>query len=145
MQQEAIEVGMSTLHHHICEAMSNIRLAQEAMDKYTIEKVRKCASNGRKINSDTLPRKSPTTSSASYARPSQNPRSCLTTTTAVRRAQGRDMALHCWPQLRQLRHARYVTASCITVHGLHLTSSTETKHFIYFYLGHCAILLFKTQ
>lgn len=23
--------------------------------------------------------------------------------------------------------------------------STETKHFIYFYLGHCAILLFKTQ
>jgi len=21
----------------------------------------------------------------------------------------------------------------------------ETKHFIYFYLGHCAILLFKTQ
>ena len=22
---------------------------------------------------------------------------------------------------------------------------TETKHFIYFYLGHCAILLFKTQ
>jgi dynein light chain LC8-type len=26
----------------------------------------------------------------------------------------------------------------------HMTS-TETKHFIYFYLGHCAILLFKTQ
>ncbi|EGD89530.2 hypothetical protein H112_03155 [Trichophyton rubrum D6] len=24
-------------------------------------------------------------------------------------------------------------------------SQTETKHFIYFYLGHCAILLFKTQ
>jgi len=23
--------------------------------------------------------------------------------------------------------------------------SPETKHFIYFYLGHCAILLFKTQ
>jgi dynein light chain LC8-type len=23
--------------------------------------------------------------------------------------------------------------------------SSETKHFIYFYLGHCAILLFKTQ
>lgn len=24
-------------------------------------------------------------------------------------------------------------------------SNEETKHFIYFYLGHCAILLFKTQ
>lgn len=24
-------------------------------------------------------------------------------------------------------------------------SDIETKHFIYFYLGHCAILLFKTQ
>jgi hypothetical protein len=24
-------------------------------------------------------------------------------------------------------------------------SLPETKHFIYFYLGHCAILLFKTQ
>lgn len=24
-------------------------------------------------------------------------------------------------------------------------SNAETKHFIYFYLGHCAILLFKTQ
>lgn len=23
--------------------------------------------------------------------------------------------------------------------------AAETKHFIYFYLGHCAILLFKTQ
>jgi hypothetical protein len=23
--------------------------------------------------------------------------------------------------------------------------TAETKHFIYFYLGHCAILLFKTQ
>ncbi|KAF4971621.1 hypothetical protein FSARC_1594 [Fusarium sarcochroum] len=26
-----------------------------------------------------------------------------------------------------------------------LTPPAETKHFIYFYLGHCAILLFKTQ
>lgn len=24
-------------------------------------------------------------------------------------------------------------------------TTAETKHFIYFYLGHCAILLFKTQ
>jgi hypothetical protein len=27
----------------------------------------------------------------------------------------------------------------------HTDNHTETKHFIYFYLGHCAILLFKTQ
>ena len=26
-----------------------------------------------------------------------------------------------------------------------LKPAIETKHFIYFYLGHCAILLFKTQ
>lgn len=26
-----------------------------------------------------------------------------------------------------------------------LTAPLETKHFLYFYLGHCAILLFKTQ
>ena len=28
---------------------------------------------------------------------------------------------------------------------LTVAASLETKHFIYFYLGHCAILLFKTQ
>ncbi|KAK4231719.1 dynein light chain type 1-domain-containing protein [Podospora fimiseda] len=27
----------------------------------------------------------------------------------------------------------------------HVNKQSETKHFIYFYLGHCAILLFKTQ
>lgn len=35
-----------------------------------------------------------------------------------------------------------------TVSGMlanQLLHGTETKHFIYFYLGHCAILLFKTQ
>lgn len=29
--------------------------------------------------------------------------------------------------------------------GVYVSTLTETKHFIYFYLGHCAILLFKTQ
>lgn len=29
--------------------------------------------------------------------------------------------------------------------GVRANSGAETKHFIYFYLGHCAILLFKTQ
>jgi hypothetical protein len=31
------------------------------------------------------------------------------------------------------------------VEDTRLIPSAETKHFIYFYLGHCAILLFKTQ
>ena len=33
---------------------------------------------------------------------------------------------------------------CVTPVPL-MPPPTETKHFIYFYLGHCAILLFKTQ
>ncbi|KAI4706541.1 hypothetical protein J4E89_008608 [Alternaria sp. Ai002NY15] len=32
-----------------------------------------------------------------------------------------------------------------TFHTTMTDWTTETKHFIYFYLGHCAILLFKTQ
>jgi hypothetical protein len=54
------------------------------------------------------------------------------------------MALYRWQELWQLCHAWFVD-------GVTLKRSTmadafaETKHFIYFYLGHCAILLFKTQ
>ncbi|KAI9779072.1 MAG: Dynein light chain [Geoglossum umbratile] len=33
----------------------------------------------------------------------------------------------------------------IADYELKLRTLPETKHFIYFYLGHCAILLFKTQ
>ena len=32
-----------------------------------------------------------------------------------------------------------------TFHTMMTDWTVETKHFIYFYLGHCAILLFKTQ
>lgn len=32
-----------------------------------------------------------------------------------------------------------------TMYGDEANLPAETKHFIYFYLGHCAILLFKTQ
>ena len=38
-----------------------------------------------------------------------------------------------------------VRASRILTDEPHADSDEETKHFIYFYLGHCAILLFKTQ
>lgn len=38
-----------------------------------------------------------------------------------------------------------VCSSRTGVDGAHANSNAETKHFIYFYLGHCAILLFKTQ
>jgi hypothetical protein len=58
------------------------------------------------------------------------------------------MALHCWQELRQLRHPWYETNQArarSTRTQNNANSTTETKHFIYFYLGHCAILLFKTQ
>lgn len=54
------------------------------------------------------------------------------------------MALHSWTELWQLRHSRWVLV-CEDCDGVLLTTGVETKHFIYFYLGHCAILLFKTQ
>lgn len=38
-----------------------------------------------------------------------------------------------------------VCSSRTYAHHPQINSNVETKHFIYFYLGHCAILLFKTQ
>ncbi|KAI4722651.1 hypothetical protein E4T48_01115 [Aureobasidium sp. EXF-10727] len=38
-----------------------------------------------------------------------------------------------------------VTWHCIVGRNFGSFVTHETKHFIYFYLGHCAILLFKTQ
>ena len=77
------------------------------------------------------------------------------------------MALHRWSEFRELRHAWSVpigifSATCVLSDDGSLVAvtgvvggrvcgtiiadgSTETKHFIYFYLGHMAILLFKTQ
>lgn len=54
------------------------------------------------------------------------------------------MALHRRPKLWQLRHTWYV-AQQNAEDNMGLRCTPETKHFIYFYLGHCAILLFKTQ
>ena len=45
-----------------------------------------------------------------------------------------------------LEASSHTVRSCrINVDGSQADSDLETKHFIYFYLGHCAILLFKTQ
>jgi hypothetical protein len=60
------------------------------------------------------------------------------------------MALHCRKKFWEFCHARYVlfvptgwgrVRERLTTGG----DVAETKHFIYFYLGHVAILLFKTQ
>ncbi|KAL1645450.1 Dynein light chain [Diplodia intermedia] len=40
---------------------------------------------------------------------------------------------------------RGATWHCIVGRNFGSFVTHETKHFIYFYLGHCAILLFKTQ
>lgn len=63
----------------------------------------------------------------------------------VRLTKGRYLALHRRKELWKLRHSRYAKfGPFFGMFGL-ADSQTETKHFIYFYLGHCAILLFKTQ
>lgn len=67
----------------------------------------------------------------------------ILTHVVVRRAKGRDVALHCRKELRKLCHSwcDRINASFSSI----TDQKTETKHFIYFYLGHAAILLFKTQ
>lgn len=57
------------------------------------------------------------------------------------------MALHRRAELWKLRNPRYGCSfpERTRIDGDGLTTPAETKHFIYFYLGHCAILLFKTQ
>jgi hypothetical protein len=60
------------------------------------------------------------------------------------------MALHCGKKLWKLCDTRYdhcrpACSGAESVEASMLTPCLETKHFIYFYLGHCAILLFKTQ
>lgn len=57
------------------------------------------------------------------------------------------MALHCRTELWKLRDPWYGYSFLSRVQEQRggTDSPAETKHFIYFYLGHCAILLFKTQ
>ncbi len=61
----------------------------------------------------------------------------------VRPEEGCYMALHSRQKLRKLRYPWYdiIYREC----GPELMVLAETRHFIYFYLGHNAILLFKTQ
>ncbi|KAK0249780.1 Dynein light chain, cytoplasmic [Friedmanniomyces endolithicus] len=90
MQQEAIEV------------------AQEAMDKFNIEKVRFMA----------------------FDREFESLRFLL------------EIAHHI---KRTFDERKGATWHCIVGRNFGSFVTHETKHFIYFYLGHCAILLFKTQ
>ncbi|GAB7341949.1 hypothetical protein MBLNU457_g0251t1 [Dothideomycetes sp. NU457] len=46
---------------------------------------------------------------------------------------------------RTFDERRGATWHCIVGRNFGSFVTHETKHFIYFYLGHCAILLFKTQ
>ncbi|TAQ86566.1 hypothetical protein B7494_g5121 [Chlorociboria aeruginascens] len=48
-------------------------------------------------------------------------------------------------QLKQFDDRKGATWHCIVGRNFGSFVTHETKHFIYFYLGHCAILLFKTQ
>lgn len=69
---------------------------------------------------------------------------CCLHRSTVRRAQGCHMALCRRKELWKLRYTWWATWVGFRA-GMMLTARTETKHFIYFYLGHNAILLFKTQ
>jgi len=46
---------------------------------------------------------------------------------------------------REFDKRKGATWHCIVGRNFGSFVTHETKHFIYFYLGHCAILLFKTQ
>ncbi|KAF2758793.1 hypothetical protein EJ05DRAFT_510676 [Pseudovirgaria hyperparasitica] len=46
---------------------------------------------------------------------------------------------------QQFDNKKGATWHCIVGRNFGSFVTHETKHFIYFYLGHCAILLFKTQ
>ncbi|KAJ4399338.1 Dynein light chain [Didymella pomorum] len=46
---------------------------------------------------------------------------------------------------KEFDNRKGATWHCIVGRNFGSFVTHETKHFIYFYLGHCAILLFKTQ
>ncbi|XBQ86376.1 Dynein light chain [Aspergillus fumigatus] len=46
---------------------------------------------------------------------------------------------------REFDSRKGATWHCVVGRNFGSFVTHETKHFIYFYLGHCAILLFKTQ
>ncbi len=78
-------------------------------------------------------------------------------TAACRISHSTSRRLYGLPHIRNHRAAGWLTSSlqfddrkgptwhCIVGRNFGSFVTHETKHFIYFYLGHCAILLFKTQ
>ncbi|KAK5110962.1 hypothetical protein LTR62_005500 [Meristemomyces frigidus] len=85
-----------------------IEVAQEAMEKFTIEKVRFQAFGAEHESLKSL----------------------------------QEIAHHIKKEFDMRKGA---TWHCIVGRNFGSFVTHETKHFIYFYLGHCAILLFKTQ
>lgn len=148
MQQEAIDLGMSSDSPRRLIATNS--LAIEAMDKYHIEKVCAIPVPCQSINDGFENNTDDSQDIAQYIkkevrqhRPSTSPGPLLITR-LVRFPKGRYLALCCWTELWKLRYA-WSDSNAPPWLNFWLTISAETKHFIYFYLGHCAILLFKTQ
>jgi hypothetical protein len=129
---------------------TNTRAAQEAMEKYTVEKVRlpSCtfAYNARMLVTDKFTGDRPPHQAHG---PSQRGQHFTAYTNTVQFDERKGATWHC---IVGRNFGSFVTHGKrhleLTMRRLGCNNTdnhTETKHFIYFYLGHCAILLFKTQ
>lgn len=123
MQQEAIEVGKaSTRHFILLKPANDVLIAQEAMQKFNIEKVRKISKWCSYCGSANKCRKLLSTSRKRYtdgrAYPVHNFIYWLWTVWCPER---RNLALHCREELWQLCDARYV--SCSVTSSLHMLIS----------------------
>ncbi|KAK3655361.1 Dynein light chain [Elasticomyces elasticus] len=106
---EKLEVQIKSVDMSEDMQQEAIEIAQEAMDKYNIEKVQFMTYEGETYDS-------------------------------LRHLQ--EIAHHI---KRTFDERKGATWHCIVGRNFGSFVTHETKHFIYFYLGHCAILLFKTQ
>ncbi|OAQ99798.1 hypothetical protein LLEC1_00719 [Akanthomyces lecanii] len=130
MQQESIEVGMlsGSTRTAVCDIdVLTATTAQEAMAKFTIEKL-----NDRTSHS---------TLSARSVVPQHRQLYASTGSTPFRLIDLESNTV----LSAQFDERKGPTWHCIVGRNFGSFVTHETKHFIYFYLGHCAILLFKTQ
>ncbi|KAK3115603.1 Dynein light chain [Teratosphaeriaceae sp. CCFEE 6253] len=127
MQQEAIEIGTASpgIPTTTMVCTDDACTAQEAMDKFNIEKVRFVAFEHEFESLRHLQE------IAHHIKRTVGLRSL------ERQIQGTDT--------KQFDERKGATWHCIVGRNFGSFVTHETKHFIYFYLGHCAILLFKTQ
>ena len=128
--------------------------AQEAMEKYTVEKVRIAISEARydtrmvprmvvtdKLTGDRPPHQA--------HGPLQHAQQFTAYTNVFQFDERKGATWHCIVGRNFgsfVTHGKKMPWTGMRWLGCeHTDDHTETKHFIYFYLGHCAILLFKTQ